>query len=398
MIALALAACGGGSGGGSADETSSQSSTPQSSTPQPAASNAVTVTIATGVQALANMPTVSVSICVPGTSSCQTVDNIQVDTESFGLRVLASALPSSIADALPAGSASGGTLAECVDFADGYMWGSVRTAGLKIGGEMATAVPIQIVGDASVSTVPQACQNLGVAQQTQSDIGANGILGIGVALNDCGEDCMLNAAASIYYSCPGGTNCSRTTVPAAQQVANPVARFVADNNGVILQLPTVPADGAASVNGTLIFGIGTQSNNALSAAQRFDAGPTGDFAATVNGQNVVTFLDSGSNGLYFNDGSVAQCGGDFAGFYCPASPLSFGVALTGADGSTGSVNFGLANAESLYSTGNLAFDNLGGTFGSAAVLDLGLPFFYGKTVFYGFDLSASGGSTPYVAF
>ncbi|HEY1610473.1 MAG TPA: DUF3443 family protein [Paraburkholderia sp.] len=32
------------------------------------------------------------------------------------------------------------------------------------------------------------------------------------------------------------------------------------------------------------------------------------------------------------------------------------------------------------------------------MLDLGMPFLYGRTVFYGFDQRASGGAAPYIAF
>lgn len=51
----------------------------------------------------------------------------------------------------------------------------------------------------------------------------------------------------------------------SQQVQNPVALFVTDNNGVIIELPQVSAL-ATSVNGSLVFGIGTQSNNGVNGA------------------------------------------------------------------------------------------------------------------------------------
>jgi hypothetical protein len=389
-VALALGACG---GGGDDDN-------PIAAAPAPSnAPNAVTVTVAGGAQRVPNLPTVSVTVCAPGTSTCQTIDGIQVDTESFGLRVLASALSSSMAGALPVNAAAGGgTLAECVDFADGYMWGSVRTADVKLGGETASAIPIQVVGDLAASTQPQACRDLGAAQNSQGDLAANGLLGIGVAPTDCGDACALNAAASIYFACPDGANCTNTTVPLAQQVANPVARFAADNNGVILQLPAVPAGGAASVTGTLIFGIGTQANNAMNAAQRFATTAAGDLTATLNGSTVTAFLDSGSNGLFFADDTIAQCTGNFAGFYCPAQPLTRSVTLTGVDGASASVSFDVGNAQTLYGSGNLALNGLAGDFAQAATLDLGLPFFYGRSVYFGFDQTASGGPAPFVAF
>lgn len=393
LVALALAACGGGGGGGNDSSASSGSggSGSQASGAQSGAANAVTVTVAQGVNNEVNIPTVSVTICAPGTSNCQTIDNVQVDTESFGLRLLSSALSSSVAGALPANTvANGATLAECANFADGYMWGSVRTADVKVGGETASAIPIQVVGD--LSAVPQACQNLGTNEDTQSAVGANGIIGVGVASADCDAACEADAADNGYYGCPGGADCVGTAVSAAQTVANPVAHFATDNNGVILQLPQVAATGAATATGTLYFGIGTQSNNAMTASQRFATDGGGDVLATFNGGTLAAFLDSGSNGLYFNDSSITGCTGEFAGFYCPSSTEAFSATLTGIDGSTGSVGFDIANAETLYNTNNLAFNDLGGNFGSGSVLDLGLPFFFGKTVFYGY------GSSPFVAF
>ena len=139
--AALLAACGGGGGGaGGAGASSSAGGGTQ------VAANQATVTVGRGVGGVANIPTVSVTLCAPGTSVCQTVDNIQVDTESFGLR-LASTAASQVLSALPKETVAGSQVAECTGFADGHTWGSIRTADVKIGGEIAGSLPIQIVGD-----------------------------------------------------------------------------------------------------------------------------------------------------------------------------------------------------------------------------------------------------------
>ena len=50
------------------------------------------------------------------------------------------------------------------------------------------------------------------------------------------------------------------------QVTNPVALFAADNNGIIIDLPNLQnANGDASVQGELTFGLATQADNALPA-------------------------------------------------------------------------------------------------------------------------------------
>jgi hypothetical protein len=359
------------------------------------------VTVNSGLTgSLPNIPTVSLTVCVAGTSTCTVVNNVQVDTASFGLRLLASSLPQAFLNALPVASAgSGTTLAECTAFADGYTWGTVRPADVKIGGETASAIPIQLIGDLSSATVPPACTRIGPAQDSVQDLGANGILGIGVAPNDCGATCT-SAVNSNYYACTAGASCSTTAVTLAQQVANPVPHFATDNNGIILQMAPVSDAGAPSATGTLVFGIGTQSNNAMNASQTFTTNQWGNLSSTFNGRTLQAFLDSGSNALFFTDSTIPQCGGNLGTFYCPTSTQSFSATLIpSGSGASSNVSFNVANASALLGSGsNYAANNLAGQFGSAASLDLGLPFFYGRYVYYGQDLTASGGKAPFVAF
>ena len=64
----------------------------------------------------------TVTLCEPGTTTCQTLDHFLVDTGSTGVRVLESA----VSLALPALPATGGAgLAECLPFLDGSAWGPV---------------------------------------------------------------------------------------------------------------------------------------------------------------------------------------------------------------------------------------------------------------------------------
>src|SRR5208283_3664600 len=92
----------------------------------------------------------TVTVCRPGTTVCQTIDHIEVDTGSVGLRIISSVLDPTLM--LPQQMAtSGNPLIECYQYADGYNWGPVATADVQIGGELASAVPIQIAGATSVS-------------------------------------------------------------------------------------------------------------------------------------------------------------------------------------------------------------------------------------------------------
>jgi hypothetical protein len=385
-----VAGCGGGGGNSSASNNSGSGTV-----------NAVPVSVDSGVAQFINIPTVSVTLCAPGsTTRCQTIDHVQVDTGSFGLRIIGAAA-SQVIGSLPVSTVGGNPLAECTHFADGYTWGSVRTADVKIAGETASSLPIQIIGDMPSSTVPATGCVSGRAENSAGDIGANGILGIGVAPHDCGSACEASAAVSNYYACPNGANCARTAVPLAQQVSNPVSSFATDNNGVILQMPAVSSSGQSSAAGMLVFGIGTRSNNTFGAAQTFTTNASGDIAGTFSGNAVTAFFDSGSNAYFFVTSAVPQCasGSNAPGFYCPSSTQTLTANVQGMNGTAATLSLSVANASTLFSnTGSFVFNNLAGSLGDAGSLDIGLPFFYGRSIYYGIDQRASGGNAPFVAF
>ena len=392
-----LAACGGGGGGGSSGASAGGGTQ--------LAANQATVTVGRGVEGVANIPTVSVTICAPGTTACQTVDNIQVDTESFGLR-LASTAASQVLGSLPKETVAGNPLAECTAFADGFTWGSIRTADVKIGGKTAASLPIQIIGDMSQGAVLTGSCSSGALELTPADLGANGILGVGVATSDCGTLCANPPAGnSSYYACPNGANCAQTLVPIAQQATNPVAKFAGDNNGVILSMPGIAPSGQATVSGTLTFGLNTQANNALpGTVAKLSTNPFGDVNATFNGSAITAFFDSGSNAYFFSDNTLPNCTGNASSFYCPPSAVTRPVTVANYNGTTPGAAGGLqlsmavGNASQLLANGNYALNDLAGNLGGSSFVDLGMPFFYGRTVYYGLDQSSSGGSGPFVAF
>jgi len=199
-----------------------------------------------------NEPCVDVTVCTPGTSTCQTIGGILLDTGSYGLRIFKQALSVSLTQV----TVGSGSLAECVQYADGSSdWGPVMTASVILGNELSVQVPIQVI-DHTFGHLPSTC---GTPDQSPSDAGFNGILGVGPFVQDCGNICVSEAVGQ-YYTCSGST-CSGIAVPLDSQVQNPVALLPLDNNGIIVQLPGVPAGGAVSVNGSLVLGIGTQDNN-----------------------------------------------------------------------------------------------------------------------------------------
>ena len=349
---------------------------------------------------------VSVTICEPGTNNCQTIDHILVDTGSIGLRVLESEVTLKLAAAT--GSA-GKTLAECSPFVSGTSWGPVRLADVKLGGETAKNLRIQLVGEATY-TLPSDCA--GTPINDLQTLGSKGIVGVGIYVEDCGTACARQTGnPGVYYECTSARTggCSSAVVQLADQITNPIAGFATDNNGSFIQLPSIPASGAPSVSGVLVFGIGTQSNNGLGSAKviPLDSAGMATTSYPAGGTKYRSFIDSGSNGLYFLNSSVtklAACSGGMSNFYCPQTTADLNASMLGKDGSAVSVAFSVANA-SKFSAANSAFSNLGGqmpgypTNPSIPPFDWGLPFYFGRTVFTALEShDTPAGSGPYFAF
>jgi hypothetical protein len=401
---LFLGSCGGGGSSSSRALTA-------------ASNNTASVTVGFGPTGqVINGIFTSVSVCQPSTTNCQTVDNVLVDTGSPGLRILNSALTTVPASSLGAISINGSQLQECVQYGDtSYTWGPMMAADVELAGEKAPSVPIQVIGGNSFP-VPSQCLATpvntslpnGGNDDTVAALGANGILGVGAFgyPYDCGGYCTdasnLTASGYPYYVCPSGQACSAVTT--TTQATNPVLLFSSsDNNGVLITLPSIPTTGAASgtVSGSLIFGIGTQSDNALpSSATVYALDQYGNFPAftynSVSYPSSTNFsvLDTGSSAIYFLDAStlasagtgIVDCGGNEAGLYCPSSTIPFSVTAYGATNTSGTITFSIANADTLFASGNAAFNDLGGDSGTSPAndfFDFGLPFFFGRSVYVG---------------
>ncbi|MEN8516682.1 DUF3443 domain-containing protein [Burkholderia sp. RS02] len=398
--AVLVTACGGGDDGGSSGNNGgSNGNGSGSSVSDGNTANTAVITVGTGVANVINIPTVNVKVCAPGTSNCQVVSNVLVDTASYGLRLVGSAV-SGVLGSLPQVTSGGAPVAECGKFVSSYTWGSVRTVDLSIGTEQANSLPVQIIGDLGTTNVPSSCTNGGASANSASALGANGILGIGPAPVDCGTTCATSTSSNNnYYACPNGNaSCAVALVPVAQQVANPVHHFATDNNGVIVQMPTISSSGQASAKGLLIFGIGTQGNNGLGASTVMTSTTTGDVSASFLGSTVMAFFDTGSNAYFFNDSSQTVCSRNTQ-FYCPSSTTTYTATLTGQNSASGTVSMPVANADTLFSNAStFAFNDIAGPFGSPGWLDIGMPHFYGKTIYFGMDKRSSGGAAPFVAF
>ena len=366
----------------------------------------------------------TVTLCVPGTDECQEIEHVIVDTGSTGLRVMGSALNLK----LPTMENDQGVpLAECGQFVGGYTWGPMAWADFKWGEKQIKDYPVHVLEQDSFP-VPSGCTGVDVG--SVEAMGANGILGIGTSIQDCGPACAPNPPTGyknpkIYYACSSSRSdgCTYTTMPLEKQLTNPVPRFEQDNNGTVIQLPRISDRGAVEVQGSLVFGIGTRDNNALGDAKvlhldrygMFESRQASPFNDPEDGW-VMAFIDSGSNGIFFLDSETAGipiCSDSrVRDFYCPTSTRTLlSEARDGFGEDHGLIEFKIANTFELLTQvdDNVAFNDQGapssepqsGSSSSAwsSYFDYGLPFYYGRNVYTSIEgLPTPIGDTPFVAF
>ena len=231
---------------------------------------------------------------------------------------------------------------------------------------------------------------------TPSDLGFNGILGVSPFTQTSG-----------YYSC-NSTSCTLINSPTIT-TQNPI-RYLSHGyeSGVTFKLPALGNNGATEAVGYAIFGVGSNSDNTPPTNDNVNyyqiATGTQQYmhmSSTLQSVSAIKygFLDTGSNGIYFNDSSINF---DSYGFYTPNSTINFIANNTNYPaGSPISTSFNMANFDNLINnTNNSAFNNIGGLFGdNNSYLDYGLPFFFGKTVYICFTgMTCNGTPGPYWAF
>jgi hypothetical protein len=405
LALLALAACGGGGAG---------SSPPPPPPPLPTGSNVAPLIVDAGPKQLGvNLPSVTVTLCVPGTTTCQTIDHILVDTGSTGLRIVAEALAPVMFSLPAAKTAANDPMYQCLLFADGYAWGSVRLADAQLADGKAGSLAIQLIGDPGSPTAPADCTGIPSvpSQNTVAEIGANGILGISVFLQDCGAGCdPVTGSANpngqgFYYGCPA-SGCVNVTVTLAAQLQNPVSQFATNNNGVSIFLPAITAVGKPTVAGALVLGIDTQSNNQLGSATVLSVSPlSGNFTTVFNGKTYTGagFMDSGSNGSFFDDPALKACTLN-VGFYCPATAVTLSATNqgVGASSATSTVSFSVASLDALSNANPTfaAYNNIAGPMpATISGFDWGLPFFFGRSVAIAFEgRNTAAGAGPFFAY
>jgi hypothetical protein len=378
----------------------------------PPTPNTLTVTVDSGPAAATgaiNHVYVTVKVCTAGSQTqCASIDHVLLDTGSWGLRLVGSVLT---ANGVALGTETDGqnlAIEECVTFGGGQTWGPVALADVSLAGESAAKLPVQIMDDADTSAPPPAtCGAGGTLINGVSGFNANGVLGVGVFAQDCGAACVnATAPLPIYYGCTAAGVCTAENAALSAQVTNPVAMFAADNNGIIVNLPNLQnANGDGSVQGEVIFGIATQTDNSLpvTGLTVLGANASGDFTATYNGGATVlpALIDSGIDSYAFDDPSIAVCAaGAFVGYYCPAVAPQAAFAVNtgvGVNNATNTVDFAIADPNTFVANAAAFIDLAGG--GGSTSFTWGMPFFYGRKIYIGIDQRVAGIYTgPYYAY
>lgn len=379
----------------------------------------------------ANILYATVTVCDPANpANCATIPHVLVDTGSVGLRVLASTVAGLGLPAVPVFDNMGaptGNAYECYPFVIGGIWGRTVSADITMGRQTARAVPIQVIEDGTQApndcvaaaggknTDPithQVTYDTTVMLDSVDRLGANGVLGIGSTSLDCGVACEAGNYAGRfvqYYSCQmiGAATtptcpATGTAMPQNTQVFNPVSALPAPyNNGISIALPAVPWPGAVSATGELVFGVNATPIGArqIKLGTDYLGKPNSYLYVTTSykGQTIaLSYLDTGTNGFFFTDPSLARCiiakstnpsiPDTLSPWFCPASTQNLSATISDGDNpalNQTAVNFSIGNADAVFATRNTAFGQLGGSppASNASGFAWGLPFFFGKRVY-----------------
>ncbi|MGN4154908.1 DUF3443 family protein [Burkholderia gladioli] len=352
----------------------------------------------------------SVTLCSDSTEkNCQTIDNIVVDTGSVGLKVYNYAVADGGASLADERDAEGNLIGICARYASGYAWGRMKVVTLKMAGETARNLPIAVINGAPVSSsdsvvdlnslqVPSQCSTVNGVSQIRKFRDSNGILGVGTPFSDCG-DC---AVSTNYFSCASSGSCLPTFLPSHMQTTQPVASFTADNNGLIIQLPNVDNFSVVPIVGQMIFGIGTQSNNQAVGVTAFSLNSAGRGLIAMNGAISHVLVDSGTSVYEFQSGMSVNTNK----FYAPSAATRVSATLSGVDSTglgqnnQGSINFDVIDPASAIAARAVAIGGIATPLADAnAAVVLGLPFFFGKRLYFGINgRNSSLGTGPLVAF
>ena len=349
----------------------------------PLAANVVPLTVHTPHSGL-NRMTVSVTLCEPGTEHCATIDDVMVDTGSTGLRLEASAVPSTLD--LPAFvGVDGKPLAECLRFVHDDAWGPLHRADVRIGGMSAKDIPVQVIAD-DLRLKPAGCPT-STAMPT-----SNGTLGIGQHLLDCRGACTQREdLPGVFIQDDGVWLPVHGSVPSEDRLPNPVSRFPQHGNGVVIDIPASPDIGADKIVGTLTFGVGTVVNN-QPGAHIIHLDANGLFTTRYGGADYpASYIDSGTETNILADEALPRCVGmEWA--FCVSPVRALTTTLVGTDGAEVQVPFRVGDYRDALKGHVGAWDGFAEVAEpSSKAFVWGAPFFIGRRVALVFEGMTAGG-------
>ena len=155
-------------------------------------------------------PCVSVTICTPATSTCQTINDILLDSGDSGLRIFKQVL--SVPDA---GYQQRQPVPECIQYADGSsVWGPVKKAGVVLGNEPASRSRSKSSTPRSAIPRPDA-----PARCRPRPSRVQRVPGVSFFAQDCGT--TFETAQQRNLLCMRRCDLHRSKVELADQVQNP---------------------------------------------------------------------------------------------------------------------------------------------------------------------------------
>lgn len=361
--------------------------------------NVVPLVVDRGYNGLAsNTSFITLTVCIPNTNDCQVLDHVFVDTGSTGLRINQSALNINLRSI----NFYESTIYQCMKFGEGYTFGPAATADVRIGGETAKNIPVQVFNDVDHSNVPTDCSN-GLPFADLNNFGAKAIVGVNPYSNP-------NNNYTGVYTCRESQPCAKVENPReipVQLNLNPVVAFSKDNNGLIINLPPVNFAESSALVGYMVFGLDTQNNNQVNSSPVKVLGSSnpdfqvGYFHANSNSLNSsYAIFDSGYQTYYFYDANMAQCtlpNPDGHSYYCPNSfPQYWSSRISSYNSAdiVGEISALIINYEVTLGLHDTVVPGLGEVASQVDNLTIyGLPFFFGKRVYIGL-MGESGNQTP----
>jgi hypothetical protein len=138
-----------------------------------------------------------------------------------------------------------------------------------------------------------------------------------------------------------------------------------------------------------------------SSVKTYPADQNGEFTTKFNGISYSSIIDTGSDGLFFPSPSsnlFPDCAFPDSDWFCPSSTKKLSAINKGSSGSPGgTISFHIGNFNSLTSSSNSVFAEIGGN--EVGDFDWGLPFHFGRNVYIGLEgMESSLGSGTYWAY